>query len=203
MAFLAVMVLRPLRRGECWGLWCVLGVLVAMALSDSTYTYLVGRGSYATGNLVDTGWVVAYLPIALGALGSRSQEPRVPVAVPSEVNGRLTLAVTPFVPVLVALGALTVDRLLGRPLDRTGWGVALALSLLAITRQAMGLLGRLEGPNEAVASFGLPCLCAHALDHPGIALGRVRPGHWPASLVRACPCAAGPRPRTPGATSSR
>src|ERR1019366_498819 len=46
-------------------LWVLVG-LFAMAVSDSTYTYLVEVGRYSTGNLVDIGWLVGYLAIAVG-----------------------------------------------------------------------------------------------------------------------------------------
>ena len=47
-------------------LWVLLG-LFAMAVSDSTYAYLVEVGRYSTGNLIDAGWVLGYLAIAVGA----------------------------------------------------------------------------------------------------------------------------------------
>ena len=150
LVFLAVMALRPLRRGERGELWCVLGGLVAMALTDSTYTYLVERGSYSTGNLVDTGWVVAYLALALGAFGSGLETAGAAARSPAEGHDAISSAVAPFVPVLVALGALAVDGLLGHHLDRAGWAMALALSLLAVLRQAVGFWGRLAAPGRAV-----------------------------------------------------
>ena len=53
-------------------LWVLVG-LFAMAVSDSIYAYLVEAGRYSTGNLVDIGWVVGYLAIAVGASGDASQ----------------------------------------------------------------------------------------------------------------------------------
>src|ERR1039458_7991052 len=50
-------------------LWVLVG-LFAMAVADSTYAYLVEVGKYSTGNLVDVGWIVGYLAIAVG----RSEE---------------------------------------------------------------------------------------------------------------------------------
>jgi diguanylate cyclase (GGDEF)-like protein len=38
--------------------------LVAMAVADSTYAYLTNAGAYSSGNIVDTGWVAAYLLLA-------------------------------------------------------------------------------------------------------------------------------------------
>ena len=50
--------------------------LIAMAIADSTYAYLTSVGSYSTGNLVDAGWVAAYLFIAAAAF----ERPRAPRA---------------------------------------------------------------------------------------------------------------------------
>ncbi len=69
-----------------------------MAVSDSTYAYLVEVGRYATGNLVDIGWVVGYLAIAVGASGDAGQTVLATSDEPAEAS-RVTL-VTPYVPVL-------------------------------------------------------------------------------------------------------
>ena len=50
--------------------------LIAMAIADSTYAYLTTVGSYTSGNLVDAGWVAAYLFIAAAAF----ERPRVATA---------------------------------------------------------------------------------------------------------------------------
>ena len=42
--------------------------LLLMAISDSVYAALVQAGTYTTGNLIDVGWVAAYLLIGLAAL---------------------------------------------------------------------------------------------------------------------------------------
>jgi diguanylate cyclase (GGDEF)-like protein/PAS domain S-box-containing protein len=41
--------------------------LVAIAVSDGSYAYLTANGHHPTGNLVDTGWVLGYLLLALAA----------------------------------------------------------------------------------------------------------------------------------------
>ncbi len=41
--------------------------LLAIAVSDGAYAYLTTNGHHATGNLVDTGWVLGYLLLALAA----------------------------------------------------------------------------------------------------------------------------------------
>jgi hypothetical protein len=95
-----------------FALRCVLGGLLAVAVADSTYAYLSEVGSYATGQLFDTGWVAAYLGIALGAFRSGAEV--VEVADDSRPSPVRSLVV-PFLPVLLALGVLTVEVAVGRP----------------------------------------------------------------------------------------
>ena len=47
---------------------CLAGGFVAMASSDSLYTYLTSVNNYASGSYIDFGWIVAYSFIAIAAL---------------------------------------------------------------------------------------------------------------------------------------
>jgi hypothetical protein len=47
---------------------CLAGGFVAMACSDSLYTYLTSVNDYASGSYIDFGWIVAYSFIAIAAL---------------------------------------------------------------------------------------------------------------------------------------
>lgn len=62
-----VLAVRGMTREGRLPLWLLLGGLLAMALADSTYAYLVETGRYVTGHLIDSGWVVGYLGVALAA----------------------------------------------------------------------------------------------------------------------------------------
>ena len=118
-------------------LWVLVG-LFAMAISDSTYAYLVEVGRYATGNLVDIGWVVGYLAIAVGASGDASQTVRATSEEPTEAS--LVSLVTPYVPILLALSVITCEMELHHHVDRFSWLIGLGLALLVIARQALRLL---------------------------------------------------------------
>jgi len=135
VAFLVVLVLRATREGDKFALWCVLGGLAAMAVSDSTYTYMVEAGRFTTGHLMDTGWVVAYLSLALGGFGS-SEEEAVKVA-PAGMPASGTALVAPFLPMLVALLTLAIEVALGRALPLSDWLIALDLTLLVLARQVL------------------------------------------------------------------
>ena len=147
MVFLAVMALRPLRAGSVGGFGASLaGWWPWLSPTAPTRTWSNGPG-LLTGNLVDAGWVVAYLALALGAFGSGLQDLRCPGTVAREahlVPGRGPLRAHTGGP-----GRPGGGGLLGRHLDRTGWAMALALSLLAIARQAVGFWGRLAAPGRA------------------------------------------------------
>ena len=134
-------------------LWVLVG-LFAMAVSDSTYAYLVEVGRYSTGNLVDIGWVVGYLAIAVGASGDAGQTVRATSEEPAEAS--LASLVTPYVPVLLALSVITFEMELHHHVDRFSWLTGLGLALLVIARQALVLLDHRhelfavsDGPHES------------------------------------------------------
>jgi diguanylate cyclase (GGDEF)-like protein/PAS domain S-box-containing protein len=43
------------------------GAFVAMAFSDSAFTYLTGKGQYVTGTLVDAGWLIGFVLLIVAA----------------------------------------------------------------------------------------------------------------------------------------
>jgi hypothetical protein len=78
IVFFIVLAIRGMTGAERLPLWCLLAALLAMAISDSTFTYLTNVANYTSGRLIDTGWVAAYLGIALAAFSSRSRSAVVP-----------------------------------------------------------------------------------------------------------------------------
>ena len=133
-------------------LWVLVG-LFAMAVSDSTYAYLVEVGRYSTGNLVDIGWVIGYLAIAVGASADAAQTVRATSEEPTEAS--LASLVTPYVPVLLALSVITFELELHHHVDRFSWLTGFGLALLVIARQALLFVDRrrelfptLDKPHE-------------------------------------------------------
>jgi two-component system cell cycle response regulator len=87
---------RPGRR------WTLIGLgLAAMAVSDGAYLVETSQGVYEDGGLLDAGWPLAALLVALAAW----QPTRIPAA-PSEVDRRLVM-----VPVVCGLAALALVTL--------------------------------------------------------------------------------------------
>jgi hypothetical protein len=143
MVFLVIGVIRDMASGDRFAMGCVLGGLVAMAGADSTYTYLTEVGRYATGNIIDTGWVVGYLGLALGAFCSSGAERTEPARVAAPAG--LRSLVVNFLPTLLALSVLTIEVAVGRKLYRSDWYIAMALVVLSLARQFLMLLEQM-GP---------------------------------------------------------
>jgi hypothetical protein len=161
-------------------LWVLVG-LFAMAVSDSTYAYLVEVGRYSTGNLVDIGWVVGYLAIAVGASGDASQTLRVTSEEPAEAS--LVSLVTPYVPVLLALSVITFEMELHHHVDRFSWLTGLGLALLVIARQALLLVDRRRELFAASDEYDGPASGSTGSRLPPENLPEAAP--WPQFLKRA------------------
>ncbi len=80
--------------------------LVAIALSDSGFTYLTATESYASGNLIDIGWFLGYLLIMLAAL--RPAPTQVDDQIESELGRPLGLLI-PYAAVGAALGVTSFE----------------------------------------------------------------------------------------------
>ena len=136
--FLIILSVRSMDTTGRHALFCVLLGLFAMAVADSTYAYLVEVGRYSTGNLVDVGWVVGYLAIAVGASNDAGQVVRARFDEGDEAS--LLSLVTPYVPVLLAMSVLTFEVEHHHRVDRFSWLTGFGLALLVIARQALVLL---------------------------------------------------------------
>jgi len=168
--FFVLLAIRRVRSGNRAALVCLLGGLLAMALSDSSYMYLSETHTYATSNLIDTGWFAAYLGIGLAALWSGSGLERV---MPTEGRAATTRIsfLTPFVPALLALGVVAVELTLGHTLDGPATLMALALVILVLARQGLLALELATARPHAEATW--------LNDLVRVALGRTTPSPDP------------------------
>jgi hypothetical protein len=151
-----------------------------MAVSDSTYAYLVEAGRYSTGNLVDIGWVVEYLAIAVGASHDRGEKALAPSHQASEAS--LVSLVTPYVPVLLALSVITFQLELHHYVDRFSWVTGFALTLLVIARQALLLNDRRRELFSASAGRDGPA--SRSTDTHSAPENLPEAGSWPQFLRR-------------------
>jgi hypothetical protein len=144
IVFFIVLAIHGMTGTDRRSLWCLLAGLLAMALSDTTFTYLTDVANYS-GGLIDTGWVVAYLGIALAAFTAQPAD----VAAPEEETASmpsLVSLVSPLLPVLLALTVAAVEIRLGHHLDHAAWLMAFSLIALVLVRQAL-LLTELLAPG--------------------------------------------------------
>lgn len=173
IVFFIVLAIRGMIGQGRLSLWCLLGALLVMALSDSTFTYLSDVASYSSssGHLIDTGWIAAYLGIALAAFSSRSDSAIVPTAESSRPS--LAALIAPLLPVLLALTVAAVEIKLGHHLDHAAWLMAFGLIALVLVRQGLAVF-ELLGPGHD-ADAGLMQRLTHA------ALGGASGGEGPGS----------------------
>jgi len=101
--------------------------VVALALTDGIYAYLINQGTYQTGESLDAGWLAAHLLIALAALSPVGEdEPR---------TGRTSIAV-PYLP-MVVVGAILWVALTAEHLHGGFLWTGMAVFALVAVRQAL------------------------------------------------------------------
>lgn len=178
IVFFIVLAILGFTGDDRLSLWCLLAGLMAMALSDSSYTYYTEVANYssASANLIDAGWVAGYLGIGLAAYssGAGNLPRRVRPDRPSLVS-----LVTPLLPMLVALCAAAVEIELGDTLDHAAVAMLLMLIVLVLVRQAL-LLRDLSGPGRGAAAGSAVRLPPAALEG-ALVTGGVEPHYRRAS----------------------
>jgi diguanylate cyclase (GGDEF)-like protein len=113
--------------------------LLALAVSDSLFAYFTQTHSYgANTDLLDTGWVVGYLLIALAALagaGHRGDHPDPPSSTPA----RGARALVPYLPLVLAAGVTGFQIVEGHVGPFLAWAMVTAAAL-TMARQFVTLL---------------------------------------------------------------
>jgi PAS domain S-box-containing protein len=109
----------------------VLGGLAAISLSDSTFAYLTANNQYTAGDVIDSGWVVGYLMIALAALWPVPQAARVRIRNAPVDLWQLAL---PLGTVVVAAVACLILAFSGQSLDGVMTAIIGITSILLTVR---------------------------------------------------------------------
>jgi hypothetical protein len=151
IVFFIVLAIRGMTGGNRLTLWCLLTALLAMALTDSTFTYLNEVANYTGGDVIDSGWIAAYLGIALAAFSSRSGTAAMPTAEHSMPS--LAALTYPLLVVLIALSVTAVEIRLGHHLDHAAWVMAVGLIALVLTRQGLMVRELLAPGRDPHAGF--------------------------------------------------
>jgi diguanylate cyclase (GGDEF)-like protein/PAS domain S-box-containing protein len=110
--------------------------LFANLLSDSAFAYLTTVQAYGPSQLIDTGWVLGYLLLALGAIRGMLV-PRSNLKPDDEAPGRWSVLL-PYLPVALA-AAVTVDRNLRESPDLLLFWAMMGLGGLLLLRQFITL----------------------------------------------------------------
>jgi two-component system sensor histidine kinase/response regulator len=129
-----VLALRRARKAERGCMLLLLGGLAANAFADSTFAYLTANNTYyAIGTMLDAGWVVGYLLIALAPLWPATDKEATAAEGPIEL-WQLAL---PWVAVLVA--AMTAIRLASTEhgLDQFSTVLAGSIGILLVGSQVL------------------------------------------------------------------
>ena len=130
----------------------VMAGVLAFAVADSSFTYLTEVNSYTGGSFLDTGWVVGYLLIGLGALWSLT----CPSQHRQSIEGSTVSLVAPYAPVLVVLAVTGVQLLRGRQMEPVSWIMAVALALLVLGRESIRTWERFRQRRNASTSLTEP-----------------------------------------------
>jgi hypothetical protein len=173
VVFFVILAVRRMASGHRLALGCLLGGVLALALSDSVYAYLTGVQGYETGGLLDAGWFAGYLAIAVGAFCSPADS----AVAHEEMEGEPAFAalVVPFMPIVAALGVMALKPGLVEELDPVAFTTAFALVALTLGRQ---LLVMRELAARAGQSDGVPGDRVWALMHTPLT-GRSKPSAAP------------------------
>jgi two-component system sensor histidine kinase/response regulator len=115
-------------------LFLLLGGLAANAVADSAFAYLTATGAYgAIGSVLDAGWVIGYLMIALAALWPSGMRDKTGEEKPIDI-WQLAL---PWLAILAAGLTALVQAARGHPLDTFGTVAAGVLALLLMVSQVL------------------------------------------------------------------
>jgi diguanylate cyclase len=115
--------------------------LLATAAADSAFVFLVTKGTYATGNLIDLGWVIGYLLITLAAAQSTARTVATPVTASTwTAREPLWHVILPYVPMGGVICVAVGRRLAGHDLEAVLFWIAIILLVALGARQVAALL---------------------------------------------------------------
>ena len=117
--------------------------MVAMAFSDSGFVYQQAAGSYHTGSLLDLGWVVAFVLVAVTAIGYVPlPSPPTPARLTPRATDRSPDApvMLPYLPLVLAAIVNGVEYVAGRPPDLVEMAAIASAVAAVLARQYITLV---------------------------------------------------------------
>jgi two-component system sensor histidine kinase/response regulator len=171
-----VLALRRARRTEVGRLLLLLGGLGATALSNSAFAYLTANGSYsAIGSVLDAGWVVGYLMIALAPLWPTVDTEHAKAEGPIELWQLALPWVAVFAASVTAIRLATADMVLDRFATVLAGSIGLLLvgSQVLSHRDSLSLLRKSHGAENQLERRN--SLLDEILTHTPLGIARVGP----------------------------
>jgi diguanylate cyclase (GGDEF)-like protein len=121
--------------------------LLTVAVGDGGFAWFTAHGSYAAGNLFDTGYIAGFLLIGVAALRpTRRVDPQPPgdtdIDVSAATPSRFAQAL-PYAPLLVSMPFAIVMKLRGQPIGPFLFFVGLVVILAVLARQLLSVQANL------------------------------------------------------------
>ncbi|TAN33881.1 PAS domain S-box protein [bacterium] len=146
----------------------LLGGLAANSLADSAFAYLTATGNYgAIGSVLDAGWVIGYLMIALAALWPSG---RVDVTERAPID--LWQLALPWMAVLAAGLSAMIMALSGRPFDAF---LSVLAGILAVVLMISQVLAHKDSLSMLIKSRLSESTLAEVISHAPVGVVRVGP----------------------------
>src|SRR5579864_1083621 len=142
-----VLAIRRARKTELGRMFLLLGGLASAALADSAFAYLTANGTFgAIGSVLDAGWVVGYLMIALAPFWPTNDKEAVRVEGPIELWQLALPWAAVLAAAVVAIHLASTDHALDRfsTVLVGGVGILLVASQVLSHRDSLSLLGNSE-----------------------------------------------------------
>ena len=137
LASLAVLLLSRAEPGDRAGLVLLTGGVLALAVADTAFLYGTADGTYASGDLLDVGWVAGFLAIGVAGLAHRpDQLPGPGRTATAPAWPRLLL---PYVPTTFATVEVFGRLYTGHPLHPVQVTCALVIFAAGLLRQFLAL----------------------------------------------------------------
>jgi diguanylate cyclase (GGDEF)-like protein len=113
-----------------WALGLLGAGLASFALADGAFAYLTATEAFASGDVVDLGWMLGFALVALAAAATSEQ------AAPQPSDTVVTrVSVLPYLPVVAAAVAVATRRLTGQELSGAERAVVAGALVLLLARQ--------------------------------------------------------------------
>ncbi|HEY1455276.1 MAG TPA: PAS domain-containing sensor histidine kinase [Candidatus Dormibacteraeota bacterium] len=169
-----VLALRRARRTELGRLFLILGGLASAALANSAFAYLTATGLYhAIGSVLDAGWVVGYLMIAVAPLwpsaGDENPPAEGPIALWQLALPWTAVLAASLVAVRLALADHSLDRF--ATVLAGGIGILLVGSQVLSHRDSLTLLVKSQRAEGALAGHNR--LLDEIVSHAPLGIARV------------------------------